>query len=153
MYVPAELERLRVEQNLSERELSRRSGVSPPTVAAVLAGHANLSSTVWVANALGHSLAWTFEDSESCQRRLLLLPGTLQRQLSVFRRKYTNASIRSLRAPRLDVRTIKSIEAGNDCRFESVERLGRLLNLEFTLLRGVHNNVLDTRGNYHATAY
>lgn len=150
MYIPAELERLRVEQNLSERELSRRSGVSPPTVAAVLAGHANLSSTVRVANALGHSLAWTFEDSETGQRRLLFLPGTLQRQLSVFRRKYTNASIHSLRAPRLDVRTIKSIEAGNDCRFEGIERLGRLLNLEFTLLRGVHNNVMDIREENHA---
>lgn len=150
MYVPSELERLRVEQNLSERELSRRSGVSPPTVSAVLAGHANLSSTIRVCNALGFSLSWTFADSETGQRRLLLLPGTLQYQLAVFRRKYTAATIHSLRAPRLDVRTIKSIEGENDCRFESIERLGRLLNLEFTLIRGVHNNVMDKREENHA---
>lgn len=143
VYIPHELERLRIEQNLTLRELARRSRVSTPTVTGVLGGRANLSSTIAVANALGYSLSWTFWDDAACKRRLLLLPGSLQRQLSVFRQRYTNASIPSLRAPRLSVNAIRDLERGGDCRFETIDRLGRLLNLEFTLVRGTINNVMD----------
>lgn len=143
VYIPHELDRLRIEQNLTLRELARRSDISAPTVTGVLGGRANLSSTIRVCNALGYSLSWTFWDDESCKRRLLLLPGSLQRQLSVFRQRYTNASIPSLRAPRLSVNAIRDLERGNDCRFETIDRLGRLLNLEFALVRGTVNNVMD----------
>lgn len=145
-YIPDELESLRVEKNLSIREVARRAGVSAPTTIGVLQGRGLTTSAVAVANALNYSIRWTFYDAESKQRRLLLLPGSLATQLSVYRRKYVGCSVYSLAAPGLTRATIHDLERGLPTRFVTLERYARLLGLEPILVRGALANTLDMRG-------
>lgn len=151
MYLPDELERLRIEQNLSVRGLARLAELSPPTTTGALEGRGNVRSVVKVANALKYSIKWTFEDDETCQRRVLLLPGSLQTQVATWRKKYTKATLASLVAPGLCVDTIRSIERGQPCRYSTLEKLARLVGLEATLVRGTAHNVVDMMEKGHGT--
>lgn len=142
-YLPDELEALRAEQNLSVREVARRAGISHTTTHVVFVGRGLTTSVVAVARALGWSVRWTFFDSDADKRRLLLLPGSLQTQASVWRSQYVGASIYSLAAPGLTRDTMHKLELGRPTHFATLERYGRLLGLETILVRGDLGNVLD----------
>lgn len=153
MYLPAELERLRIEQNLSLRELSRRARLGLPTVRNVMAGGGNVTSVIKTANALGYSIKWTFDDYGV--RRVAMLGGSLATQLRVWRKRFTERKCESFATSNLSGITIRSIESGAPCRFEKLERYARLLGLEPTLVRGDLLNSVDlgtTEGNWNAAA-